>query len=183
MKNVKSIITLVPCFGLHKDAVLTRDNNSDDFVYSTEYAGNDHRQSTYISLSETLIDKEHFSAIEWFDKKPLTNKEKIKMLTEERDELGEHLSKMQSILVEKDNELKYEKEVNKNRLNEIISLRKSIANRANRIDELLNRYNHNASTLDKGLNRFSWLAEDKDFVEAMTVYDNLIKAIEYIKGE
>lgn len=198
MKNVKSIITLVPCFGLHKDAVLTRDNNSDDFVYSTEYAGNDHRQSTYITLSESLVDKEHFSAIEWFKEKPLTNKEQIKLLTEERNAMGDYISKLQSKLSEAEYALerteKYLEETGKSDYNlikerneyltkEMIDLRSIVAKRANRIDELFNRYSKAAITLDKGLYRFPWLKDDKDFVEAVTVYDNMIKVLEYIKGE
>ncbi len=96
MKNVKSIITLKPVYGLHKDAVLTRENSESNFVYETEYAGKDHSYSNKVSLSESLIDREHFSAIEWFEEKPLTNKQKIEALTEENKNLKLEIEKLKS---------------------------------------------------------------------------------------
>ena len=41
MKNIKSIIALKPVYGLHKDAVLTRNSNEENFVYETWYAYRD----------------------------------------------------------------------------------------------------------------------------------------------
>ena len=96
MSNIKSIITLKPVYGLHKDVVLTRENENDDFLYESQYAGNDHRQYTKVSFSESLLDKEHFSAIEWFNSKPKTNKEKIAELEAENVELKSKIDELES---------------------------------------------------------------------------------------
>lgn len=96
MKNIKSIITLKPVYGLQKDAVLTRNSSEENFVYETKYAGNDHTHNSRVELSASLIDKEHFSAIEWFAEKPMTNKEKIAALESENKSLREQLDAVKS---------------------------------------------------------------------------------------
>lgn len=98
MNNIKSVVVLKPVYGLHVDAVLSRENASDNFSYKSEYAGSDHSHKHVVEISESLLDKEYFSAIEWFEPKPLTNKEKIKMLTEERDLLGKEVVELEERL-------------------------------------------------------------------------------------
>ena len=88
MKNIKSVAVTKPVYGLHVDAVLSRENSNDNFTYKSEYAGKDHSHKQIIELSESLLDKDHFVAIEWFAEKPLTNKERINALIQERDELS-----------------------------------------------------------------------------------------------
>ena len=81
MKNIKAIIVTNPVYGLEIDTVLKRNNSNENFSYNVEYVGDDESYMySNVELSEGMITRDNFSAIEWFTEKPLTNKEKITQL-------------------------------------------------------------------------------------------------------
>lgn len=84
MKNIKAIIVTNPVYGLEIDTVLKRNNSNENFSYNVEYVGDDESYMySNVELSEGMITRDNFSAIEWFTKKPITNKEKIAQLEKE----------------------------------------------------------------------------------------------------
>ena len=101
MKNIKAIIVTKPIYGLEIDTVLKRNSNEENFNYNAEYAGDDGSYMySNVELSEGMITKDNFAAIEWFTEKPLTNKEKIAQLRKECEELKIYHDKEKKLRIE-----------------------------------------------------------------------------------
>lgn len=147
-------MTIKPVFGLQKDSVLTRETSKDNFLYESEYAGKDHSFSNKVSLSESLITKDSFVAIEWFEDKPLTNKEQIAKLKENVKNLEDQLARVTS-----------EKSLIQKRIDTKISEFESQYSRVSKLTEDMFHQDD-----------FSWANE------AMTVYYNMIDLLKKIKA-
>ena len=156
MKNIKSIITLKPVYGLHKDAVLTRNSNEENFVYETRYAGSDHTHNSRIELSASLIDKEHFSAIEWFSEKPMTNREKIAALESENKALKEQL--------------------------DALKLAKSETSLAEAINKKIDEFQADFDKVATYSDKYYFSGNGAWVDEALTVYKNVIDVLKGLKA-
>ena len=161
MKNIKAIIVTNPVYGLEIDTVLKRNNSNENFSYNVEYIGDDESYMySNVELSEGMITKDNFSAIEWFTEKPLTNKEKI-------TQLEKKCAKLESDF-DAEKELRIEAEIQFNELwHTYKNLRDKVRNAKTEYKDKLakatEKYNDAKSSIDVHL-----------AVEEMTVSKNII---------
>ena len=159
MKNVKSVITTKEVYDLAEGKVLTRETPEGDFVYETEYIGKDHKHSTKVVISESLIDKDHFAAIEWFAEKPLTNKEKIAKLEKQLEDS------------------QYECKETQARLDEFYSKYDKLMAR---IESKMYEYGKALKSLDDQMEIYRIFGGYNEITEAHTSYANMYKLLKEI---
>lgn len=165
MKNIKAIIVTNPVYGLEIDTVLKRNNSNENFSYNVEYVGDDGSYMySNVELSEGMITKDNFAAIEWFTEKPLTNKEKIAQLRKECEEL--------KIYHDKEKKLRIEAET---QFGELWCTHKKLRDKVrdakieykNKLAAATEKYNDSKSSIDVHLS-----------VEEMTVSKNIVDLLE-----
>ena len=161
MKNIKAIIVTKPVYGLEIDTVLKRNNSNENFSYNAEYVGDDESYMySNVELSEGMITKDNFSAIEWFTEKPLTNKEKITQLEKKCEKFENDFDAEKELRIEAETQFNELWDTYKN-------LRDKVRNaKAEYKDKLANateKYNDAKSSIDVHL-----------AVEEMTVSKNII---------
>jgi hypothetical protein len=76
MNNIKSLEVIKPAYGLKVGDILSRTSGDSAFSIVVEEVGDGYEYASSVSLSESLINKDHFKAIEWFETR-LTNKQII----------------------------------------------------------------------------------------------------------
>lgn len=90
MKNIKTLEVISELPGLEVGDTLTRKDSDSDFVLNVETVTEAYTAKRFISLSPSLINKDEFKAIEWFEP-VVTNKQKIAVLEAKIKELNSKL--------------------------------------------------------------------------------------------
>lgn len=155
MNNIKSIEVVNPVYGLNVGDVLTRETSEDSFSFSAEHVGEDYTYSRSISLSPSLITKDDFVAIEWFEQK----KTKRQIIEELEQKLTDSIERENSVAAAHDKLL-------------------------NRIDSKLKEYRLKFEEISTNVENGVYLNESFDWAdEAMTVYHNMIELLEKLTNE
>ena len=161
MKNIKAIIVTKPVYGLEIDTVLKRNNSNENFSYNAEYVGDDESYMySNVELSEGMITKDNFSAIEWFTEKPLTNKEKITQLEKKCAKLENDLDTEKELRIEAETQFNELWDTYKNLRDKV---RNAKTEYKDKLDKATEKYNDAKSSIDVHL-----------AVEEMTVSKNII---------
>jgi len=154
MNNIKTIEVVKPLTGLEAGDVLTRMDNQSNFELDVEEVTESYSVKRHISISQSLLNKEGFKAVEWFNKIK-TNREIIADLTAE---LALH---------------KEMKDQTADRLKLITS----------RIDEKLKEYQSKYSEIDRNFQSNRYFGENVEWAdEEMTVYHNMIDLLNKIRA-
>ena len=161
MKNIKAIIVTNPVYGLEIDTVLKRNNSNENFSYNVEYVGYDESYMySNVELSEGMITKDNFSAIEWFTEKPLTNKEKITQLEKECSNLYSDFDTEKELRIEAETQFNELWDTYKNLRDKV---RNAKIEYKDKLAKATEKYNDAKSSIDVHL-----------AVEEMTVSKNII---------
>ena len=161
MKNIKAIIVTNPVYGLEIDTVLKRNNSNENFSYNVEYVGDDESYMySNVELSEGMITKDNFSAIEWFTEKPLTNKEKIAQLEKECSNLYSDFDAEKELRIEAETQFNELWDTYKNLRDKVRNAKTEYKDKLAKATE---KYNDAKSSIDVHL-----------AVEEMTVSKNII---------
>ena len=161
MKNIKAIIVTNPVYGLEIDTVLKRNNSNENFSYNAEYVGDDESYMySNVELSEGMITRDNFSAIEWFTEKPLTNKEKIAQLEKECSNLYSDFDAEKELRIEAETQFNELWDTYKNLRDKVRNAKTEYKDKLAKATE---KYNDAKSSIDVHL-----------AVEEMTVSKNII---------
>ena len=161
MKNIKAIIVTKPVYGLEIDTVLKRNNSNENFSYNAEYVGDDESYMySNVELSEGMITKDNFSAIEWFTEKPLTNKEKITQLEKKCAKFENDFDAEKELRIEAETQFNELWDTYKNLRDKV---RNAKAEYKDKLAKATEKYNDAKSSIDVHL-----------AVEEMTVSKNII---------
>ena len=161
MKNIKAIIVTSPVYGLEIDTVLKRNNSNENFSYNAEYVGDDESYMySNVELSEGMITKDNFSAIEWFTEKPLTNKEKIAQLENDCTKFKNDFDREKELRIEAETQFNELWDTYKNLRDKV---RNAKAEYKDKLAKATEKYNDAKSSIDVHL-----------AVEEMTVSKNII---------
>lgn len=163
MNNIKTVEVVKALPGLEVGDTLTRLTPNDNFELRVETVTDTYTAKRVISLSETLLNKDEFKAIEWF--KPIkTNKQRIEELEKENAELRNRIVK----LIDEDSK-KFGKE---ERLDNILK----------RIDTKMLDYTKEFAKIQDRLNSDLFSQDYEEYAnEAMTVYKNMITLLKELK--
>ena len=68
MNNIKTVEVIKALPGLEVGDILTRNDGNSNFELNVEEITETYSAKRHISISQTLLNKEEFKAIEWFNK-------------------------------------------------------------------------------------------------------------------
>ena len=108
MKNIKSVEVIKSLTGLEQGDVLTRKDSNSNFELNVETVTETYSAKRFISLSEELLNKEEFKAIEWFTPK-ITNKQARERLEILETRIETKLAEYKAKFAEIDEKLKEDK--------------------------------------------------------------------------
>lgn len=163
MNNIKTVEVVKALPGLEVGDTLTRLNADSNFELRVETVTDSYTAKRIISISETLLNKDEFKAIEWFN--PIkTNKQRIVELEKENVEL-------------------------RNKLVSFISKENLTAGKEERLDNILKRidtkiidYTKEFAKIQDRLNSDLFSQDYEEYAnEAMTVYKNMITLLKELK--
>jgi DNA repair ATPase RecN len=186
MNNIKTVEVLDPIYGLTIGDVLTRENDLDNFSFSTEHIGEDYNLSRSVSLSPNLITKENFTATEWFEeKKAVSKKAKVEEL---EDKLESAYMNYEELLQSNQETAKRLEECERALESEeryCATLEEYVSKIDRRIGEKIDEYETKLSDLkEKVLDDEFYSGEVIEWAdEAMTVYYNLIDLLKKLRNE
>ncbi len=163
MNNIKTVEVIKALPGLEVGDTLTRLNADSNFELKVETVTDTYTAKRIISISESLLNKDEFKAVEWFN--PIkTNKQRITELEQENANLRD---KIVASIERECIELKKEEQ-----LDTVLK----------RIDTKIVDYTKESSIIEKKLdsNRYSQDYEEYA-MEALTVYRNMITLLEELK--
>lgn len=160
MNNIKTVEVVKALPGLEVGDTLTRLNADSNFELRVETVTDSYTAKRIISISETLLNKDEFKAIEWFN--PIkTNKQRIEELEKENESLRKSLE-----IWKKDSKTSFEK------YNKIFT----------RIMTKINDYGKEYSDIEDKLNSNLFSQDYEEYAnEAMTVYKNMITLLKELK--
>jgi hypothetical protein len=110
MNNIKTVEVIKALPGLEAGDTLTRKDGDSNFELNIETITEDYSAVRHISISQSLLNKEEFKAIDWFEKRT-PNKEKIASLEKELYLTSKRLELIEKRIDSKINE--FEKEFNR----------------------------------------------------------------------
>lgn len=115
MKNIKAVEVIKALPGLEIGDVLSREDSNSNFELNVEEITKSYSAKRHISLSQSLLNKDEFKAIEWFVQKPSY----IARLEAENKEMASVLNKYESRIAEKITEYTKKENELKGKLNDI----------------------------------------------------------------
>lgn len=159
MNNIKTVEVVKALPGLEVGDTLTRLTPNDNFELRVETVTDTYTAKRVISLSEALLNKDEFKAIEWF--KPIkTNKQRIEELEKENAELRNKLVN----------------EISNGQFNQFS------AKILNRINTKISDYAKEYAKIEDILNSNLFSQDYEEYAnEAMTVYKNMITLLKELK--
>lgn len=163
MNNIKTVEVVKALPGLEVGDTLTRLTPNDNFELRVETVTDTYTAKRVISLSETLLNKDEFKAIEWF--KPVkTNKQRIAELEKENSELRDRIVSLVEAASKED--------WKSDRFNLI----------SKRIESKILDYTKEFGKIESILNKNLYSQDYEEYAnEALTVYKNMIDLLKEIK--
>lgn len=163
MNNIKTVEVVKALPGLEVGDTLTRLTPNDNFELRVETVTDTYTAKRVISLSETLLNKDEFKAIEWF--KPVkTNKQRIAGLEKENSELRDRIVSLVEAASKED--------WKSDRFNLI----------SKRIESKILDYTKEFGKIESILNKNLYSQDYEEYAnEALTVYKNMIDLLKELK--